>query len=107
VTVGGIFQTKEGTNVTTNNLNLLVQVRFIPPKPPVKETTILSYFLDHAIWFVGLGIVIVVIIALYLLTQRKTKRQEADDLVAFATYVEAQKKARGEGARDMDRASPP
>jgi hypothetical protein len=107
ITVSGRFQTKEGTNIATNNLNLMVQVRFISPKPPVKETTFFGFVKDHAAWIAVGMIAVIVIIALYLFSQRKTKRQEADDLVAFAAYVDAQKRSREAGAGDVERASPP
>ena len=108
ITVSGKFQTKkEGKDIATNNLNLVVQVRFIPPKPPQKETSILGFIKDHITWVgTGLGAVIVILVLWYIM-DRKTKRQEADDLVTFAAYVEAQKRSREAGAGDVERASPP
>jgi hypothetical protein len=107
VMVGGTFQTEEGTNITTNNLNLVVQVRFIPPKPPVKETTIIGFIIDHALYIGAvIAVLLLFLIALYWTSQRR-KRTEADDLVAFAAYVEAQKRSREAGAGDVERSSPP
>ena len=107
LTVGGIFQTREGTNISTNNLPLVVQVRFIPPKPPVKETTIFTFLVDNIPWIGSvIAVLLVVLVALYINDRRK-KRTEADDLVAFAAYVEAQKRSREAGAGDVERASQP
>ena len=107
ITVRGMYQTKEGTDIATNNLNLILQVRFIPPKPPVKETTIFTFLRDNIAWIGSVvGVLLVVLVVLVIMDRRK-KRTEADDLVAFAAYAEAQKRSREVGAGDAERASPP
>jgi len=107
IMVSGKYQTRDRTNIATNNLNLIVQVRFIPPKPPVKQTTIFTFIADHAVWLGGGLVAIAIILVIWYVVGRKSKRQEADDLVAFAAYVEAQKRSREAGAGDVERASPP
>lgn len=107
IMVSGRFQTKEGTTIATNNLNLGVQVRFIAPKPPQKDTTFLGIPIKYLMYMgVVFAVLIVFLVALYLVGQRR-KRRESDDLVAFAAYVEAQKRSRESGAGDVERSSPP
>jgi hypothetical protein len=107
IMVSGKFQTKEGTNIATNNLPLIVQVRFIPPKKPEKVTGFFGIPMAYITYIAVVLIVLAIFLVALFLTGQRKKRRESDDLVAFAAYVEAQKRSRDSSAGDVERASPP
>jgi hypothetical protein len=93
VIVWGEYQTEEGTDLTTDNLNLLIQVRFIPTRPPVVDKSIPAQILD---WIKENTMVVTLIIIAgviavvgYIIYSRKKKAD--DELIdQYQIYVDSQ-----------------
>lgn len=93
VIIRGKYPTEEGTNLTTDDLNLLLQVRYIPTKPPKVDKSIPAQILD---WIKENTIVFILIIAAgaiaivgYFIWLRKKKAD--DELIdQYQMYVDSQ-----------------
>ncbi|UCC92363.1 MAG: hypothetical protein JSW25_06725 [Thermoplasmata archaeon] len=100
VTVWGKYETEEGTDLVTDNLNLLVQVRYIPAKPPKVDKSIPDQIFD---WIKENTLVFSLIIAAgvigivgYIIWLRKKKAD--DDLIhQYQMYADAQSQQREMG----------
>ena len=97
VTIWGVYQTREGNDLTTNDILLTVQVRFTTPKPPVEKETFLDILMKYAPYIGALVAIGAVATAIWVYRDRKRKREEQDDLVAYQAYVAAHKQEREAG----------
>ncbi len=100
IAVEGEYTTDEDNNLTTDNLNLLLQVRYIEPKPPKEERTIPQQILD---WIKNNTILVVVIVALgalgvvaYVIMDKRRKADEAL-IYQYESYVDSQSQQREMG----------
>ncbi len=97
VTIWGIYQANDGSDLETNAVNLIIQVRFTTPKPPVERDDIVD-ILKKAAPYIGVLVAIGVIVgAVLFFRSRKRRREEQDDLVAYQAYVAAHKQEREAG----------
>jgi len=99
VIIQGIFEA-EGDNLTTNRLRLTIQVRFIPPKEPDTEPGIFQMIWDFVVkyypWIsAAIAAAIVVILILYLRDRQTAKGDR--DLMAYQSYLDAQRQQREMG----------
>lgn len=98
--IWGEFYTEEGQKLETDQLNLLLRVRFIPPKKATVERSIPQQMLDFLkdnMWLVYLIIVVVVFGLLYFLWAARKKKQEDALLDQYKAYVESQGEQREMG----------
>jgi hypothetical protein len=96
----GRFLTEEGEELETNELNLLLQVRFIPAKPPEEERTIFTILRDFIKdYYMYLVVIVVILIAAlgiwFYLNHRTSKDDKA--LMEYQAYLEAQGQQRDMG----------
>jgi hypothetical protein len=108
--VWGVYEASDGSELETNELNLQVQVRFIPPKPPQKSRGLFDVIKEYSTYLYVLIVVVVLLGALYVLFERRKRQEEEEDLLAFQAYVEAAKAQRGEATAlppDARRMMPP
>ncbi len=91
------FEDDEGNPYQSEDLNLLLQVRFIPPKPPEKERTILTQIVDFIKeYYIYISVVIVLIIIgsvtyyFYEARQRKLDKE----IIEYQAYLESQREQR-------------
>jgi len=97
VSIHGVYQTREGNDLSTNEILLTVQVRFTTPKPPVEKDDLwdlLGKLAPYIGTLVAIGVVVAVIL---VFRDRKRKREAADDTAAYEAYVAAHKQERGAG----------
>jgi len=94
VSIRGVYQTREGHELSTNEVLLTVQVRFTTPKKPVEKETFLDILMKSAPYIGALVAIIVVAAAIWAYRDRKRKREEQDDLLAYQAYVNAHKQER-------------
>ncbi len=106
--VWGLYETTDGSELKTNELNLQVQVRFIPPKPPQKTRGFFDIIKEYSTYlFIMIAAVFLIVVA-WFFYERHKRREEEEDLLAFQAYVEAAKAQRGEATTpDARRMMPP
>jgi hypothetical protein len=100
ITIWGVFLTEEGQELETEYLNLILKVRFIPPKKPKEEKSILQQIFDFFqdnMWLLYLIIVAVAFGVIYLLWNARKKRQEDALLDQYKAYIESQGEQRETG----------
>ncbi len=81
----------------TDPVNLIVQVRFTTPKPPVEKETFMDILARYAPYIGAAVAVAVVLGVVWYLHDRKRRRDEQDDLLAYQAYVAAHKQEREAG----------
>jgi hypothetical protein len=97
VVIWGEYETEEGTDLTTDNLNLLLQIRFIKNKPPEPDKSIPTQILD---WIKENSFLVMVLIAGgavavvgYFFYMKKKKAD--DELInQYKMYAESQSQQR-------------
>jgi hypothetical protein len=100
VIIKGVYDTEEGAELETDELNLLLQVRYVPPKKPKEDKTIPQMILDFVKgypWVIALVAVAAVFAVLYYLWAAKKKREEDALLDQYKAYVESQGEQRETG----------
>jgi hypothetical protein len=100
VTVWGEYTTEEGVDLVTDNLNLLVQVRFIPPKKPKPDRGVIGMVLDFIDEYRTLVILLVVVAIVAVLAwfyTSKKRKQEDHLLDEYKAYLESQGEQRDLG----------
>ncbi len=93
ITVWGEYTTEEGTDLTTDNLNLLLKVRFIKPKQKEEPEGVFEVFLGilRDYWYVIAAVVVLGAIGgLVYFTKQRKKRMEQDLIFQYQAYVESQ-----------------
>ena len=93
IVIWGRYLTEEGLVLETDNLNLLLQVRFIPPKRPKEERSIPQQVLDFIkenTWVVVLIAVAVAFGVIYYYLDARKKRAEDELLEQYKAYVDSQ-----------------
>jgi hypothetical protein len=100
VTVWGEYLTEEEETLTTDNLNLLLQVRFIPPKKPKVDKGVvqlaLDWIKDNTLIVVMIGLAAGAAVIIWFLVTRK-RRQEDALLDQYKSYIESQGQQREMG----------
>jgi hypothetical protein len=100
VTVWGYFPTEEGGIINTDNLNLLVQVRFIKQKPPEVERNALQKAWDLMLdyWYIVFPVIALAIAAGGYYYYREWKRKKDLELIVqYQSYVDTQGQQRESG----------
>jgi len=100
VTVWGKYQTEEETDLVTDNLNLLLQVRFIPPKKPKEDKGVMQMALDWIkdnTFIVAMIAVVAVIVVVIWLIGAKRRKQEDQLLDSYKSYIDSQGQQREMG----------
>ena len=93
VVIWGTYLTEEGIEQETDNLNLLLQVRFVPPKKPKEDRSVLQIILDlitENTWVMVLIAVAVVFGVLYFIWSSRKRRVEDALLDQYKAYVDSQ-----------------
>jgi hypothetical protein len=97
VVIWGEYETEEGVEERTDDLNLLLQIRFIPPKPPVKEESIFDMivgFISDWWWLITIICVVGIVAGLVWYFRDYQKKRAMDEYLA---YLEAQGQQREAG----------
>lgn len=97
VVVWGEYMTEEGIEERTDDLNLLLQIRFIPPKPPVKEESIFDMivgFISDWWWAITIICVVGIVAGLVWYFKDYQKKRAMDEYLA---YLETQGQQREAG----------
>lgn len=100
ITLWGEYTTEEGVDLTTDNLNLLLKVRFIKPKQKEEPQGVFDVLVDilSDYWYVIVVLVVLGVIGgLYYLSQQRKKKMEQDLIFQYQAYVDSQGQQ-----RDMD-----
>jgi len=93
ITLWGEYTTEEGVDLTTDNLNLLLKVRFIKPKQKEEPQGVFDVLVDilSDYWYVIVVLVVLGVIgSLYYLSQQRKKKMEQDLIFQYQAYVESQ-----------------
>jgi hypothetical protein len=96
----GTFETEEGEERRTDDLNLMVKVRFIPPRPPEEDLNVLERMwnaLEPYKWYLagGIAIAVVVTVVYYFVLLRQKKADE--DIIAYQAYLDSMRQQRDMG----------
>jgi hypothetical protein len=91
------FEDDEGTRYKSDDLNLLLQIRFIPPRPPEREENILTKIWDFIKeYYIYISIIIVLAIVgwvgFYFYENRQKKLDK--EIIEYQAYLEAQRQQR-------------
>ncbi len=100
VILKGVYLTEEGVELETDDLNLLLQVRFIPPKKPKEDRSIPQIILDFMrdnIWVVVLVALAIAFGVVYYLYDTKKKKDDEALLDQYKAYVDSQGEQREAG----------
>ena len=100
IIIWGTYLTEEGQELETDNLNLLLKVRFIPPKKPKEEKSIPQIILDFIMENTWVMIIIAVGVGfgvVYVIWASRKKRQEDALLDQYKAYVDSQGEQREAG----------
>lgn len=96
----GKYLTEEGEELESNNLNLLLQVRFIPPKPQEEDRTIFTimrdFVQDYYLYLVVVIVILIVALGIWFYMGRRTKRDDKV-LVEYQAYLDSQGEQREMG----------
>ena len=96
----GRFLTEEETELETNDLNLLLQIRFIPPKPQKEDQTIFTvmrdFVQDYYLYLVIVVVILVVALVVWFWMGRRTKKDDKV-LLEYQAYLESQGQQREMG----------
>ena len=96
----GRYLTQEGDELETNELNLLLQVRFIPPKPPEEERTIFTilrdFVKDYYLYLIVVVVIAVIALLVWLFLGHRNKRED-ELLHEYQAYLESQGQKREMG----------
>jgi hypothetical protein len=89
-----------GQDGSSDNLNLIVQVRFIPPRPPEEKKGILSQLLDiikenSLIFYILIGAVAAIIV--YFVVKDIMRKKKDQDILEYQAYLESQRQQRETG----------
>ncbi len=100
IIIWGTYRTEEGLPLETDNLNLLLKVRFIPPKKPKEDKSIPQMILDFILENTWVMVVIAVGVGfgvVYYIWAGRKKRQEDALLDQYKAYVDSQGEQREAG----------
>lgn len=96
----GHYMTQEGDELATNELNLLLQVRFVPPKPPEEERTIFTilrdFVQDYYLYLIVVVVIAIVALLVWLFLGQRNKRED-ELLHEYQSYLESQGQKREMG----------
>jgi len=100
IRVSGTYLTEEEEEQSTDDLNLILQVRFIPQRPPEEEenmfTILRDIFQDYYLYFVVVIIIAIVAVVLYYFLGRGIKKDDAA-LHEYQAYLDSQGQKREMG----------
>jgi hypothetical protein len=96
----GSYLTEEGEELESNELNLLLQIRFIPPKPQEEEQTIFTimrdFVKDYYLYLVVVIVILIVALGIWFFMGRRTKKDDKV-LVEYQAYLDSQGEQREMG----------
>ena len=101
IAIFGSYETEEGEARTSDDLNLMVKVRYIPVKPLEEDLNALQWFWRKIIepywWLIVAGIVVAVVASvLYYFVLTRQKRED-EDIVAYQAYLDSMRQQRDMG----------
>jgi hypothetical protein len=100
IRLSGIYLTEEDEEQTTDDMNLILQVRFIPQKPIEEEQTIFTImrdFIQDYYWYLLIVITIAIIaVVIYFVLGRGIKKDDAA-LHEYQAYLDSQGQKREMG----------
>jgi hypothetical protein len=100
IKLSGIYLTEEGEEQTTGDLNLILQVRFIPKRPPEEDrnafTIMRDFVKDYYMYLVIVIIIAIVGVVVYFVMGRGIKKDDAA-LHEYQAYLDSQGQKREMG----------
>ncbi|UCC92965.1 MAG: hypothetical protein JSW25_09945 [Thermoplasmata archaeon] len=100
IQVWGMYETEEGVEQETDQLNLLLQVRFIPPKKPKEDKNALQlaldWFMDNPMYVAAIVAAAAVGVIVYMYYGRR-KKQDQMLVDQYKAYVDSQGQQRDTG----------
>ena len=100
IKLSGNYFTEENEEQFTDDLNLILKVRFIPQRPPEEEQTIftimIDFFQEYYVYLVAVIIIAIIAAVLYMYMGRGIKRDDAA-LHEYQAYLDSQGEKREMG----------
>jgi len=93
ISIWGEYTTEEGVDLTTDNLNLLLKVRFIKPKQKEEPKGVFEVLVDilSDYWYVIVLVAVLGVLGgLFHFNNQRKKKMEEDLIFQYQAYVESQ-----------------